>query len=74
MFENMIENLKVYLYLLRGEITQTITKNIFGTFVTEKKNETILKKKIEQIEGEIKMNFDFSKIIKNTPTISFFVR
>ncbi|MDD2435567.1 MAG: hypothetical protein PHO63_04860 [Bacilli bacterium] len=68
---DMIENLKVYLYLLRAEKTETIIKTDKYTAVQEKKDEDILKKKIDQVEGKIKMNFDFSKIIKNTPTIEF---
>lgn len=68
---DMIENLKVYLYLLRAELTQTIIKTDKYTAVQEKKNDEILKKKIEQIEGNIKMNFNFSKILENTPTIAF---
>lgn len=68
---DVIENLKVYLYLIRGE---KVEKNINGeevniTFEYIDDKERV--KKIKRLDGEEKMNFNMKQILKNLSSISF---
>lgn len=68
---DVIENLKVYLYLIRGEKVEKIIKGKEANITFEYIDDDERAKKIKRLDGEEKMNFNMKQILKNVSSISF---